>query len=720
MNAELEISAGDRRWTFQPGASIRVGRGPGSDIVLDDPSVSRDHLRVEYDNGWVVRDQRTRGGTWLDGRELREHRIVGDLVVRLADVVEVAFRVAGAPPTSVLTIGRASSNDLVLSDPMVSRHQATARRSGDQWLLCDLGGPNPVLRNGKAMGSEALVSDGDLLTIGSTDVAVTALGFTPLPDSQRHLVVDEVSFSLPDGKRLLADVALDVRQGEFVAVVGPSGAGKSTLLKVMTGELAPSRGRVSYDGLDMHANSAVRSRIGVVPQDDVLHLKLSARSVLNYAAKLRLPADTTRRERRSAVDEALDQVDLVAQAGTRVRSLSGGQRKRVSIAMELLTSPPLLLLDEPTSGLDPGLDKAIMASLRAIADTGRSVVVVTHNLTNLAECDRILMLAPGGVPFFLGAPSDLRVRFGSADWAEIFDAATRHPAPEASASDAPNPHSAATDPTPAPRSWWRQTRTLMSRHCRLIAADFAYAAFLVVMPLVLAGLALAVPGSGGLGPPNPADPTEPTQMLVLMYVGAAFTGGACGAREIVSERAIFLRERAAGLHARAYAMGKVLVFGLIAVIQAVLLVGGTVLVKPGPTDAVLLGHQTLELVVAVWLTTFASCALSLLMSALVRSSEQVMPVLVVLVMAQLVLCGGMIPVTGRPVLEQLSWLAPARWGYAAGASTVDIRTVVPGVPDDSLWRHEAPWWLLSATTLASLTLTFALLLVRRLGRLRAG
>ncbi|MEO6087090.1 MAG: ATP-binding cassette domain-containing protein [Umezawaea sp.] len=715
----LVVSAGDRQWTFQPGAAVRVGRGPVCDVVLDDPAVSRDHLRVEYDHGWVVRDQGTSGGTWFGGRRVAEHRVEREAVVRLAGAVDVVFRVGAGFSARTVSFGRAPGNDVVLEDSMVSRRHASARRSGDGWLVSDLGGLNPTLVNGVEVPGDAFVGDGDLLTFGSTDVAVTATGFAPVPLAEQHLVVDGVSFSLPSGKKLLSDVGIDIRPGELIAVVGPSGAGKSTLLKVMTGELVPSSGSVTYDGLDVRG--PVRSRIGVVPQDDVLHLKLNARRVLSYAARLRLPADTGGAERRRVVADALAEVDLVEQAGTKVRSMSGGQRKRVSIAMELLTSPPLLLLDEPTSGLDPNLDKQIMGSLRDIADSGRSVVVVTHNPENLAQCDRILLLAPGGVPFFLGAPDELRVRFGSVGWAEIFEEATRHRPPDGSGAGSAHVRASTVTAQPAHRlrSWPSQALTLVARHCLLIAADPGYAAFLLLMPLVLAGLALAVPGTAGLGTSGAADPAEPTQMLVLLFVGAAFTGGACGAREIVAERAIFLRERAAGLSPRAYAASKVVVFGAVAAVQSALLVGGAVQAKPGPAAAVVLGgHPVLELGIALWLTAFASCAMALYASALVRSAEQVMPVLVVVVMAQLVLCGGMIPVTGRPVLDQLSWLTPSRWGYAAGASTVDVLAIVPGVPDDALWRHSASWWALSAGALVLLALVFVLLLSRRLTRLR--
>ncbi|MBM7773251.1 ABC-type multidrug transport system ATPase subunit [Actinokineospora baliensis] len=714
---DLVVTSGARRWAFAPGVVVRIGRAPTCEVVVDDPAVSREHLLAEYDGGWVVRDRSSSGGTSLRGERVSRFTVGQETVVRLADAVEVVLHVGERAPGGEVRIGRAPDNDIVLVDPMVSRRHAAARRSGDDWLVTDLGGRNPTLLNGAAITGSTLARVGDTLTLGSSEVVVAEHGLSQVPRSAHHLVVDDVTLSLPDGRNLLSGVSLDIAPGEFVAVVGPSGAGKSTLLKVMTGDLAPSAGRVTYDGTDMCGHGAVRTLIGTVPQDDVLHTSLSARAVLAHTAALRLPADTGRAERRDVVDGALSQVDLLEHAGTRVKDMSGGQRKRVSIAMELLTSPPLLVLDEPTSGLDPNLDRQIMATLRSIADRGRSVVVVTHSTDNLAWCDRILILAaPGGVPIFLGPPADLRVRFGTADWAEIFEEASRHSAPEPLRTPAPRrPAGTGSAPAPAVRSWRAQARTLVIRHIALIAADRAYATFLLCMPLVLAVLALAVPGKGGFGPPDPDDPGEAGQLLVLLFVGAAFTGGACGIREIVAERAIFHRERAAGLPVRAYVVAKAVVFAVVCAAQATLLVGGTVLVKPAPESAVVLVNPALELAVAAALTGFTSCAAALFLSSVVRSAEQAMPVLVVVVMAQLVLCGGMIPVTGRVVLAQVSWLAPSRWGYAAGASTVDL-SALPGMQDDPLWHHSPPWWLLSGGVLVALAAVFLLLLTRRLAR----
>ncbi|WP_394621369.1 ATP-binding cassette domain-containing protein [Lentzea sp. JNUCC 0626] len=708
----LEVSAGGRTWTFPVGAGVLIGRGAECDVVLDDPRVSRVHLRADYDNGWVLHDQSS-GGTRIGTRLVREHRLEGTVTLLLSSSCEVSLRDCR---TRSVSIGRWAGNDVVLDDPLASRRHAIAAWEGDGWRITALG-ENPVLLHGNPVGDE-LVRPGAALTFGATDVAVTADGFTPAAGARR-LVVREVEHQLPGGRRLLSGVDLDVGPGELVAVIGPSGAGKSTFLKVLTGQLAPSAGSVSFDGHDVHAGGdEVRRRIGVVPQEDVLHTKLTARDAMHYAARLRLPVDTSRGERRDRVGVALSEVDMQTHRTTRLSRMSGGQRKRVSIALELITEPPLLLLDEPTSGLDPALDRQVMSGLRKIANAGRAVVVVTHNLACLDICDRILLLAPGGVPLYSGPPADLFGHFGTHDWAEVFEAAAEHPLPTTPPPSRTEPPRLAAAPRKVARPWLHQAATLVSRHFRLITADPAYALFLLLLPVALGLLALVVPGTGGLGPPDAEQPHEAGQILVLLFVGAAFAGGAGAAREVVAERAILLRERAAGLAPRAYTLSKAVVFGIVSAVQATVLVAVAVRVKPGPADAVALDNAVVELGLALWCTAFASAGIALFASAVVRSGEQVMPVLVVTVMLQLVLCGGMIPVTERPVLEQLSWAAPSRWGYAAGASVVDLTERAPGSTKDSLWEHEPESWSIAVSALLGLTLLPLCGLGRRVRRLR--
>src|SRR5262249_47001522 len=170
-----------------------------------------------------------------------------------------------------------------------------------------------------------------------------------------------------------------------------------------------TQGRVLFEGHDIHAEYAsLRMRIGMVPQDDVVHGQLTVNQALGYAAELRLPPDTNKEDRRQVINQVLEELELTQHAEKRVDKLSGGQRKRASVAMELLTGPSLLILDEPTSGLDPALDRQVMTMLRQLADAGRTVLVVTHSLTYLDVCDQVLLLAPGGRTAFCGPPSQIR------------------------------------------------------------------------------------------------------------------------------------------------------------------------------------------------------------------------------------------------------------------------------------------------------------------------
>jgi energy-coupling factor transporter ATP-binding protein EcfA2 len=432
---------------------------------------------------------------------------------------------------------------------------------------------------------------------------------------------------------------------------------------------------------------------------------------------LRLPPDTSRAERAAIVDATLAELGMTEHASTRVDRLSGGQRKRVSVALELLTSPSLLVLDEPTSGLDPALDRQLMTSLRQLADAGRIVVVVTHNVANLAQCDTVLVLAPGGIPVYTGPPGRFSEQFGTNDWADVFAMITAEPLSPPPFTGPARPRARPADPQPVPRATFaRQLGVLCRRHARLVLADRPYALFLAVLPVALAVLALVVPGQAGLRNANPAETVEASQILVLLFVGAAFMGGAAGAREVVGERDIVARERRSGVLPSAYSAGKACVFAVVCALQTVLLVGVLLTVKPGPVAGLVVPDVAVELGVAVWATALASCLLALLGSAVVRSAEQAMPVLVVTVMAQLVLCGGMVPVTGRTVLSQLSWLFPTRWGYAAGAATVDLTRPGADLPADALWAHTPGTWLFAVAALAVSMTLLVLLVTARMRR----
>jgi ABC-type multidrug transport system ATPase subunit/pSer/pThr/pTyr-binding forkhead associated (FHA) protein len=620
------------------------------------------------------------------------------------------------------TVGRAKTNSVVVEDALASRVHALLVSSPAGLEIRDNNSSNGTFVNG-TMITRATLRDGDVVTIGNTDLRATGNTLVPQPAAARTSGLTAHGLALTiDGRQLLQDVSFSAKPGTLTAVIGPSGAGKSTLVKLIGGAMPCSAGVVAFDGHDVHAEYAsMRSRIGMVPQDDVVHRQLTVEQALNFAAELRLPPDTSAEDRRQVVKRVLDELELAPHKKTRVDKLSGGQRKRASVAMELLTGPSLLILDEPTSGLDPALDRQVMTMLRRLADAGRVVIVVTHSLTYVSMCDQILLLAPGGKTAFADPPAQIGSVMGSTDWADIFARVStdpdgvhraylaRHPA-------APRRRSPTAGAAPLGRpphtSQWRQVLTLVRRQTRLITSDRGYFAFLAVLPLVLGVLSLAVPGNTGLGPVSPTAPEEPIDILILLNIGAVFLGTALTVRDLVSERMIFQRERAVGLSASAYLMAKVVVFSAAALMGTAVMVAIMAIGKGAPSrGGALLGHGVLpgvaELYLGLALTAITSAMVGLALSSLARSTEQVLPMLVVSIMVSMVLAGGLIPVTGRLVLNQLSWLVPGRWGFAASASTVDLNNVEAGLPIDRLWRHVASAWLHDVGILVALAVVLA-------------
>jgi hypothetical protein len=444
-----------------------------------------------------------------------------------------------------------------------------------------------------------------------------------------------------------------------------------------------------------------------VPQDDVLHRQLTVRRALGFAARLRLPQDTTAADRDERVRQVLAEVGLSEQVDQRIDSLSGGQRKRTSIALELLTAPQLLFLDEPTSGLDPGLDRQVMEGLRVLADGGRVVLVVTHSVLALDQCDRVLLLAAGGRVAFFGPPEQLLSFFGVPDHAAVFRAlddpgwvsrfagsSLRRDYVGSTSQATGTPPPAGEAPAPMRPAPVRQLVTLIRRNLAVVAADRLFLALLVGMPLLLALMAHAFPGEAGLSlRAAGGDPAEARQRIIVLVVGAALMGAALAVREFVAERPIYRREHAVGLSPAAYLASKVLVLGGLVAAQSVVF---TLLALTGvrpPDDALVLPSARLEIAVAVAAVGIAMTVAALAVSAAARSADQTMPALVALVMAQLVFCGGLFGVVGRPGLEQLAWLLPARFGYAAAAATSGMQP--PGTPDpDPLFEPTSEQWLL--------------------------
>ncbi|BBY25138.1 ABC transporter ATP-binding protein [Mycobacterium stomatepiae] len=620
----LELRAGGRTWQATGGRSWSIGRAHEADIQLENPRVSRQHAVLQpTPAGWVLVNRSSNGmfvngrrveslpigqpvtvvlGSASSGQALELHPVAAPPSPAKTQTVAPMTRPVGEttvarPPTAVypmdqitIGIGRGTDNDVVLDDLLVSRHHAVLRRSGNQWELFDSNSANGTYVNGNRI-AHAIIGPNDIVGIGhqllhlSGDqlVEYTDTGDVSYEASNLRVVSNK-------GKVLLANVSFALPQRCFMAVVGPSGAGKSTLLSALTGFRPAGNGEVRYDNRDLYKNYAeLRHRIGFVPQDDILHTQLTVRRALNYAAQLRFPQDVSARERKQRIDEVLGELGLTAHANQRIDSLSGGQRKRTSVALELLTKPSLLFLDEPTSGLDPGYEKSVMQTLRALADDGRSVVVVTHNTAQLNLCDRLLILAPGGRLAYFGPPQQALNYFGCNDFADLFNLLEHDTTTDWTGRYVASPiHGALTGPhatlkAPAPaaraakpvaqQSAFAQFTTLCRRYLAVIAADRQYAVTLLVLPLLLSLFAHAVPGEAGLSLTKAIETksTQPSQLLVLLIIGGALMGCAASIREIVKERAIYQREHGIGLSRGAYLASKLLVLSALTTLQGLIL-----------------------------------------------------------------------------------------------------------------------------------------------------
>lgn len=459
---------------IQPVTSL--GREPGNDIVIGEkvsrPVVSRQHARLELIGAdYYITDLNSSNGTHVNSRHInpqtRQQLRHGD-VIRIGDrfgnSVSMTFQIAGLPPGppqaavgrldlqphKVANIGRAPDNTFVLNHTTVSAHHVRVERlPTGQHRLYDLNSTNGTFVNLRRVTAPRLLQNGDIVQIGPYRLVYSPACLDQHSNTRLPLEAvklrREVFLGLwarlrwaSDGKGstsgklvLLNNVSLAINPGEFVALVGGSGAGKSTLLKALSG-FSPAQGQVLVNGEDLYRNFAVyQMMIGYVPQEDVIHYGLTARQVLSYAARLRIPGGNQAEEEKR-VREVLETVEMTDHADKMVKDLSGGQRKRINMAMELLADPALFFLDEPTSGLDPGLEKKMMSTLRKLADEGKTVVLVTHATANIKQCHYVAFMAHGQLAYF-GPPGEAKKFFNDAnDFSDIYsELSIRAPSPPA-------------------------------------------------------------------------------------------------------------------------------------------------------------------------------------------------------------------------------------------------------------------------------------------------
>ena len=711
---QIEVVWGrHRRLIAVPPGGATIGSTTEADLVVPAAFLAPRHARVAPREGtWAVESLTRTGQVLLHGGAVQHAPITQGDVFRLADRVgnfvtvkvasdarrtsrDGALRATLPAPDESYLIGSAARCGVRLDHPLIqARHVAVRRDSSGVLWLEDRGTAAGTYLNGHRVRGQERASIGDVLQVGPYSARIGPGALEPLEqvagvDVRVHAArVDAPGSRTGHARTLLQNVSLRLAPASMTAVAGPSGAGKTTLMRLLSGQLTAAAGSVTYNGVDLtQCRQAYAALMGYVPQEDIVHGDLTVTEALGYQARLRLGRGSTTAARDARIEQVLATMGLLEQRSQLVKTLSGGQRKRVSIACELLNEPQILFLDEPTSGLDPGLDKRMMLMLRLLADEGRTVILTTHAIAQVDVCDTLVLVGPGGHVIYADAPGAALGWFGVQALGDVFSlietpdaasqAAARLPAgnePQAGDQLGPEAGTATASLSPASgrdggmggarppvgSSAWRravidQARIFASRYIRLVGRDRAALAFSLLQGVAVALLtALAVP--------KPFSWTTAGNAPTLVFGCAAVWFGMIGAvRELVKERTIWHREFLAGGDMPAYLASKVAVLGGLAAFQALTLTVVADLTLGLPTGGAP-GNPFITVFITSWLAILSGMALGLLVSAASSSADRAMSLVPYLLITQLVLCGVLFRLGA---VSFVSWIMPARWSVSA-------------------------------------------------------
>jgi ABC-type multidrug transport system ATPase subunit len=700
--------------------------------------VSGRHCSVaQHTLGFQIVDLGSKNGVYVDGRRITAAAVVtpraavtlgralplpwDEVLARLPETAGHDDRtmIGQAAPAAlgaidlgerdgVFVIGRSSSCDVWIDHPMVSARHARVTSQDGVARIADLGSSNGTFVDGVRIVHSTTLRAGNTIAIGPVVFTLAADGTRLAPRTRPGEVTLEargVGVTVGGGKRLLAEVDLAILPGELVGLMGPSGAGKSTLISALNGYLPPSEGGVTINGRDLYAHyDEFRGMIGYVPQDDIMHADLTVAEALYFSARLRLPSDHSDAEIRDRIATVLDDLGLTESARTRIgnaerRGISGGQRKRVNVAMELLTDPPVLFLDEPTSGLSSEDALTLMQLLRRLADAGKTIVLTIHqpSLDVYRLMDSLIVV---------GKDSDSRTGGRVAYYGPAFpDAIAFFDHDEASRDDGRAPQSAdgvlrglgrrpvadwiseyrashhhaiyVTDrlgaaPT-ADRPPLRRHRaargisqflTLTRRGLAVKLKDTWNTGILLLQaPLIalLIGLLFGSKLQKYVDMSTFAEVAGPVATtMFLLGVAAIWFGCSNAAREIVAEMAIYRRERMVGLGIPSYVASKLAILGLLCSFQCAVLLGIV-----GFFGKVAAAWSTMYL--SLFVAAFVGVAIGLLVSALARSGEVAAGVLPLVIIPMVIFGGVLLPLPDLPrrplPMNLVAQTMPSRWAF---------------------------------------------------------
>jgi ABC transport system ATP-binding/permease protein len=668
--------------------SLIVGKGSEANVKLENERISRNHLQLVYNSegSLHVTDLGSTNGTFLNGFKLvagEDKLLKPKDKLQLAGVNGILIVVEKAnnrketnTQTDIfeklkrkrqITIGRNSDCDIILDSETVSRYHATIRAIGDgTYAIKDLGSRNGTFINGKKVKAIAKISLTDKIYIGrhqlslkgkakdlSEELAITAIGI-------------EKTYS--NGVKALKKMDLSVPSKSLLAVMGPSGCGKSTLLKALNGDTPATRGKVLLFGQELLSNyDYLKTQIGYVPQDDIVHQQLTVEECMYYTAKIRLdkPSD---KKIDAKINQILRDLNISHIKHNLISEISGGQRKRVSIAVELLTDPLILFLDEPTSPLDPQTVEDFLGILKKLSDKGTTVIMVTHKPEDLVYMDEVIFMAEGGNITYYGDSKKYKQYFNVETAVAVFA--------QISGSTAsqwikrylnPRPLTQTTSQdfnvkTNSNTSLFLQFYWLTMRYFRIKTNDKINSGIMLIQAPIIAILICLIFDEISSG------------VLFMIAISAIWLGTQNAAREIVSEQAIYKRERMFNLDIFPYLLSKITVLSFFAIVQSFLFI---LILSIGYGNNSVSINNAVDAFIWMSFISVAATFLGLLLSASVNTTEKAMTIVPLILIPQIMLA-GLIAKVSSPLVEFLSYLTLSRWGVE-GFNDIQ-QTVVEDIP----------------------------------------
>lgn len=687
---------------------ITFGRSTDNDIALDSAITSSYHGFLTYEDGRVwIGDNGSTNGTYVNGQRIYEKTALssGDAVT--FESPEARQTLAGTTllqygvimllnesysitewSTYVLSdkpvdIGRDPSCQITLNQVSVSRFHARIVGGAGQYVIYDNNSTNGVFVGGNRVVGGHVMQDRDVIFVANAKLFYSR-GMLYYAKEQPSIGVDVVGATrivkAAEGKKTILDnVSFSLKPKEFVAIIGGSGAGKSTLMNGMCGFARITRGQILFENEDLYQNyEALKSLVGYVPQQDIVHRDLTLRQMLSYTAQMRMPGDTTEEERQKRIADVIEMVELTGKEDTLIKKLSGGQRKRASIAVELVSDPTVFFLDEPTSGLDPGTERNLMYTLKNMTSRNKTVVVITHMTLNISLCDKVIILGYGGRLCFFGTPDEALKFFGVKDVVDIYGQINNY-APDwqqhfhnirqdflrQPASIPAKAGAAANRKEKNKHSPFHQLIVLCKRYLTLMIADKKKLAILMLQaPLLGLLLTLVSYQTDDSGAVTVFLYSSEAKALLFSLSCAAFWIGMLNSvQEICKERDIFNRERLANLKLVPYLLSKILVLGGLCLIQSLMLilVVGALIGFPEANDMGV--PVVLGMYITTFLTAFSAAVLGLAVSSVSPNPDRAMTIAPIILMPQILFSGIAFQLSDLSAF--LSGIINCRWSVRA-------------------------------------------------------